>query len=162
MRLLALLTVILALSGCLLGTYARGASGQPLALAAETLDGEPVEINGPGPARVVDVWATWCSPCRAAAPRVRAVLTRHPNVSGISLSVDDDVGDLRRFLGHHAVAGTPLHFPGGLTRAGKAGIDRIPLFLVVDQQGRISGVIEGLGPGFEMRLERMVAAVAGP
>lgn len=57
MRALALLPAF-TLAACA-SLHTRPEDRRPLLLPAETLDGAPVTIGGPGPIRVVEVWATW-------------------------------------------------------------------------------------------------------
>lgn len=130
-------------------------------LPAVTLDGRPYPLSGPGPVRLVDVWASWCAPCVAAAPRVARVLARHPDVLGLSLSVDDDPAELRRHLEAHRVPGLVLHCPGGFAAASRRGIDDLPLFLVLDSRGRPAGLVRGLSPRLEPELERMLRLAKG-
>ncbi len=138
-------------------------SGPGLGLPAETLDGRPYPLSGPGAVRLVDVWASWCAPCAEAAPRVRRVLARHPGVVGLSLSVDDDPAALRRHLERHGVPGLPLRCPGGFPAAARRGLDAIPLFVVLDGRGRLAGEVRGLTPRLEAELDRLVRlALHGP
>jgi thiol-disulfide isomerase/thioredoxin len=147
--------------GCVpTNSIAAQAIGHPLALQAESLDGATVAIDGPGPVRIIDVWASWCAPCLEAAPRLHALLARHPEVAAISLSVDDDVAELRHFLAEHEVPGKPLHYRGGLAGANQVGIHRIPLFIVVDERGQVIGVAEG-SRSFAGQVEQMVSQLAG-
>ena len=37
----------------------------------------------------VDVWATWCAPCRQQAPFFKALSDKYPNIRFVALSVDD-------------------------------------------------------------------------
>jgi thiol-disulfide isomerase/thioredoxin len=83
------LALVLSLSACC-ALPGQPPSGEAFFLPAETLDGRPVDLSGPGPIRLIDVWATWCGPCREATPKVQAVLGRHPEVRGVLLSIDDD------------------------------------------------------------------------
>jgi thiol-disulfide isomerase/thioredoxin len=130
-------------------------------LPAETLDGRPYALAGPGPVRLVDVWASWCTPCVAAAPRVARVLARHPEVLGLSLSVDDDEAELRRHLERHGVPGLVLHCRGGFAAASRRGVSDLPLFLVLDSRGRLAGMVRGLSARLEPELERMVRLAKG-
>lgn len=137
---------------------------RPLAvgeLPAETLDGRPYALAGPGPVRLVDIWASWCTPCVAAAPRVARVLARHPDVLGLSLSVDDDEAELRRHLETHGVPGLVLRCRGGFAAASRRGVNDLPLFLVLDTRGRLAGVVRGFSARLEPELERMVRLAKG-
>jgi thiol-disulfide isomerase/thioredoxin len=155
-----LLALVLLTAGC----AASGASRRFLAIAelpAETLDGRPYPLGGPGPVRLVDVWASWCAPCVAAAPRVARVLARHPEVVGLSLSVDDDPEALRRHLETHGVPGLALRSTGGFAAASRRGVSDLPLFLVLDSRGRLAGAMRGLSPQLEPALERMIRLAKG-
>src|SRR5919198_2859021 len=67
-------------------------------LAATDLHGAPVAIGGPGPVRLVELWATWCEPCERAAAAARPVLARHPRVTAYAIAVDSD----RASIAQHA------------------------------------------------------------
>jgi thiol-disulfide isomerase/thioredoxin len=151
--------------GLLLGAACapRLAAGpaRPPRLAAATLAGEPVDLGGPGPVRLVEVFATWCAPCRAAAPAVRAVLARHPEVAGWSLSIDDDLEALATEAARAPPPGRLVVHAGGLAGAARRGLDRIPLFLVLDARGRLVAEVMGYSPGLGARLERAIRDAQG-
>jgi len=135
--------------------------GAPPRLFASTLAGLPLEIGGPGPVRLVEVFATWCAPCRAAAPTVRAVLARHPEVAGWSLSIDDDLEALAAEVAREPPPGRLAVHPGGLSGAARRGLERIPLFLVLDERGRVVAEVMGHSRGLGARLERAIRDARG-
>ena len=125
---------------------------KPLVIHAETLDGQPAIVGGPGPVRLVDVWATWCGPCRNAGPRAARVVAERPGVQEIALSVDDDVSALRQFVAANAVAGEVVHYSGGYRAARRDGLHAIPLFVILDKQGRVVSHITGARGDLERQL----------
>ncbi|WP_176064197.1 TlpA family protein disulfide reductase [Anaeromyxobacter diazotrophicus] len=132
-----------------------------LPFVALTLDGERVVVGGPGPPRLVEVWATWCAPCGPAAERARAVLARHPRVAAYAVSVDEDRAALEQRLAERPPPGRPLVLPGGPAAAARRGLRDFPTFLALDARGRLVGVEVGLSPGLGPRLDRMLRHAEG-
>ncbi len=68
---------------------------------------------------VVNFWATWCPPCVAEMPSLER-LHRSLSPEGLSVvtvSIDEDEGDLRRFVAEHALTLPVLKDPGGRVAA---------------------------------------------
>ena len=99
---------------------------------------------------VIDVWATWCPPCRASLPEVAALQKRAGETFAVlAVSVDrGGWGDVKPFLEAHPELGLEAFLPaspGALEPFGE--IRGIPTTLVVDRHGRLrerwSGYSEG-------------------
>jgi thiol-disulfide isomerase/thioredoxin len=126
-------------------------------LATATLAGEHVAIAGPGPARLVEVWATWCEPCVRAAAAARPVLARHPRVVAYAVVVDGD----RLAHGASGAVGEVLVVQGGAAAAARAGFDRFPAFVALDRRGHVVGELTGATPHLASSLERMLRNAEG-
>jgi thiol-disulfide isomerase/thioredoxin len=156
-----LLLTLAAGLGCLSCASARPlpASRTPVHLVAEDLAGARVPVGGPGKVRLVDVWATWCEPCRGSMPRVAAVVRSRAaeGVEEIALSVDEELATVKRYLVEHQVEGRVLHYPGGMAAAQRQGLHGIPLFFVLDRQGRMAGAAKGNASDLERQLNEAIS-----
>lgn len=55
-------------------------------------------IETSGRPLVINVWASWCLPCRSEAPLIAAGTRSHPDVDFIGLNVRDSPTDASRFM----------------------------------------------------------------
>jgi cytochrome c biogenesis protein CcmG, thiol:disulfide interchange protein DsbE len=80
-------------------TPGPAASGVVLpALALTTLGGEPVALAGSGAPTVVNVWATWCPPCRRELPLLVAAAAATPDVRVLLVNQGEGAETVRRYL----------------------------------------------------------------
>ncbi len=86
---------------------------------------------------VLDIWATYCKPCKDAFPRLGRIAAAHPEVSVIGLSVDEEDEAVRRYLQE-----VPATFP--IARDRDLSISRppmkvtaLPTLIVIDRAGRV-------------------------
>ena len=100
---------------------------------------------------LVDVWATWCPPCRASLPEV-ADLQKAGGERYVVLPISVDRGgwgDVRPFLAQNSQLGLTAYLPdGGRALADFGEIRGIPTTLIIDRKGRLvqrwSGYREGM------------------
>ena len=112
------------------------AAGRPVpGLSRDDLDN--------GEVTVVNIWASWCAPCRAEHPLLIR-LGAMPGLRLVGIDYKDQPDNARRFLGE---LGNPFAAVGVDTR-GRAAIDwgvyGVPETFVIDRQGRI--VFKHVGP----------------
>lgn len=99
---------------------------------------------------VVDVWATWCPPCRASLPEVAALQKRGgQDFVVLPISVDREGWDaVKPFLEANPGLGLEAFLPGGAGALEPFGsIPGIPTTLIVDRHGRLRERWSGFSPG---------------
>jgi thiol-disulfide isomerase/thioredoxin len=114
-------------------------SASPLpSLSYRLLSGQPwVSQAALGRVIVLDIWATYCQPCRKSFPKLDRLASTHPDVVVIGVSIDDDDVAVDRFLRE-----VPAHFLIARTseqsvQSGPLAIRVLPTVLVIDRRGRV-------------------------
>lgn len=103
---------------------------------------------------LVDVWATWCGPCRQSLPEV-AQLQKAGGDRYVVLPISVDRGgwgDVKPFLTQNPQLGLTAYLPDGGGALEPFGeIRGIPTTLVIDRQGRLLKRWSGYGEGLAKR-----------
>lgn len=90
---------------------------------------------------LVDVWATWCGPCKAEIPHLKKLEEemKGKDVSIVSISVDEakDKDKWLKMIADDHLGGTQLFASGWGDLAKYYKINGIPRFMVFDKQGKI-------------------------
>lgn len=112
-------------------------------LTGTDLNGEPVDTSTwKGSPGVINVWASWCAPCRAEAPELQAVHTQNPEVNFLGLDTRDSDASARAFVEKFGITYPNLPDPNGrlvLQFSDSLPPQAIPSTLLVDAQGRVAG-----------------------
>ena len=99
---------------------------------------------------LVDVWATWCPPCRRSLPEV-AELQKAGGDRYVVLPISVDQGgwgDVKPFLSQNPQLGLTAYLPdGGGALEAFGEIRGIPTTLVIDRRGRLVKRWSGYGEG---------------
>jgi thiol-disulfide isomerase/thioredoxin len=130
------------------------------ALAGSTLSGTPLTAAtyAAGSPLVVNVWASWCSPCRDEVPLLARAARQGVRVLGIDER--DSAAQARHFARSHGVTYPSLSDSDGRVLAGLRVLPQagIPSTLVVDAAGRM--VARVVGPLTSRSLRRALAKAA--
>ncbi len=99
-------------------------------------------IAGPGEARALNLWATWCAPCRAELPAFDAVAARTDDVAIIGVNVGDSGNDAAELVDELGLSFDQVLDPNAaVQRALK--ITGMPATIFVDAAGEVLQVHNG-------------------
>lgn len=148
------------------GGDARGARWvheEAPAIEATTLDGEAFDLNDlRGKVVLLDFWATWCGPCRAAMPDLARLSEAYADdglvVIGINnegLAMEDEI---RSFLDDVGLSATQVMDEDNSINAAY-GVQAIPTTVLIDGEGIIQAYDVGFGGEgvWDDRIERVLA-----
>lgn len=123
---------------------------QPGKVAGRTLDGKQVSLaDFRGKVVVVNVWGSWCGPCRAEAPMLAQASRDLAEKGVVFLGIDsrDPSKDAAKaFVRRFDVPYPSLYDQQGSTLLAFRGTltpNSVPSTVVVDPQGRVSGSVLG-------------------
>ncbi len=155
--------LLLAVAGCSPTTSATGSKGyvsgtgaittfppakrQPApVLQGKDLSGRPITIDPGRSLAVINVWASWCGPCRAESDDLVAAARRLHDVPFYGIDIRDDRSAAQAF-----VRNAGIHYPSLFDTGGQAllrfhdivTITSPPTTLVLDRRGRVAAVVSG-------------------
>lgn len=112
-------------------------------LTGTDLNGDEVDTaTWKGSPGVINVWASWCAPCRAEAPELVAVAAQNPKVNFLGLDTRDNDDSARQFVKKFGITYPNLPDPNGqlvLKFSDSLPPQAIPSTLLIDSQGRVAG-----------------------
>lgn len=112
---------------------------------------------------LLDVWASWCGPCKQELPMLDAIAGRlhRRGVEVLAVSVDQDRENVDKFLGARSRWNlTVAHDPKGAI-ADTFQPEKMPTSYVIDREGIIRYVNSGFEPGDAKEIEQRLAELAG-
>jgi len=147
------------------GTDSGNQVGAPIpALRVESLSGKKIEVASyRGRVLLLDVWASWCGPCKQELPVLDAMARRlkSQGVEVLAVSVDQERANVDKFLkGHGKWALTIAHDPAGAI-AERLQPDKMPTSYVIDRAGIVRYVNAGFVPEDASTIEKRLLEVAG-
>jgi cytochrome c biogenesis protein CcmG, thiol:disulfide interchange protein DsbE len=90
-------------------------------LTLTTLAGEPVSLAASGTPTVVNVWATWCPPCRRELPLLVAAAAATPDVRVLLVNQGEGAATVRTYLEAQGLPGTACCSTAAARGRGAAG-----------------------------------------
>lgn len=114
-------------------------------LEGQTLDGQTWRMSDhAGDVIVLNVWASWCAPCRAEAPELQEVWEEFQDqgVTFVGLDTRDSDAAARAFVESYGIT-----YPNVIDTDGRLQLlfaetlppQAIPSTLIIDPQGRVAG-----------------------
>jgi peroxiredoxin/TolA-binding protein len=117
-----------------------------------------------GKVLLIDFWATWCGPCRAELPNVKAIYRKYKDrgFAVLGISLDQDRAALKSFLKEEQME-WPQLFDGKGWRneiAQRYGVTAVPHTVLLDRQGVIR-YVDTRGQALEGAVEELLGSPAG-
>ncbi len=87
----------------------------------------------------LDVWASWCGPCKGEIPFLKeAEKKMHgKNIVFVSVSVDKDIEAWKKTVAEKEMSGIQLHNGGDRTISNAFVIPTIPRFILIGPDGKV-------------------------
>jgi thiol-disulfide isomerase/thioredoxin len=153
-RAAALAVAVLALAACGDDDDAGRTRLPDVTLDALDPDGTPLALGELGGPAVLNLWATWCAPCREELPAFQEVSESRADVRFVGVDIAEDPATARAFLDELGVTFEQyLDDAGELSEA--LGVAGLPVTIVLDADGRVA--TEHIGP---MSVDDLEAALA--
>lgn len=111
---------------------------------------------------MLNVWATWCSPCREEMPTLdrRQAALSGPNFELVTLSIDEsDLAAVYPFFRHLGIKHLRPYLDGFHEAETLIAIG-IPLTLLIDRDGREAG--RKLGPANDPQMLELIRRLSTP
>jgi len=112
-------------------------------------DGRPVILN---------LWASWCGPCREEMPALDEVARAHPEVFLLGVAVDDAAADARRFADEIGVDYS-LAIDDNDTVGSRYPSPGLPATFFIDRNGEIVRIV--FGGVTRQQVEDLIAELFG-
>jgi thiol-disulfide isomerase/thioredoxin len=117
-------------------------------VSGEALDGTHLSLQDYlGKVVVVNVWASWCSPCRGEANDLTQAYDRLPGAAFLGIDTNEDTRSQPiAFERAHPAPYQSIYDADGsvlLSFYGLVRPDSLPSTLVIDPQGRIAALVNG-------------------
>jgi len=87
----------------------------------------------------IDVWATWCGPCKKEIPALQALEKEYhdKNIAFVSISVDQNKEAWTKMVAEKQLGGIQLHYGGDRSFSEAFAINGIPRFIMLDPNGNV-------------------------
>jgi len=116
----------------------RSAPARLPELELQTLDGRPVALQAlAGKPMVVNLWATWCPPCRREMPDLAAAQTQHKDVAFVFVNQGETAASVRRYLAQQGMAIDNVLLDAKTALGQAVGSRALPTTLFVDAHGKL-------------------------
>lgn len=150
--------------GALVDVRTRAASAP--SFSVRTLDGVVISSDSLiGKVVLVNVWATWCTPCRVEMPLLESTWKRHRDSDFILIGASVDRGDPSIVRAYAAARGItyPVGIVGSDVINALGGVQGYPTSILIGRDGKVRHRVVGpIGPvSLEPAIRRALGEKAG-
>ena len=144
------------------GGQNRGASdkGFPPDFTAKTIDGEEITLSNyrGEKAVLIDLWATWCAPCKKEMPELQEIYEKYSNqmeILAVSTDKASDIGKIRDFVESNKLTFKIIH---DTTQdiARKYPSRGIPYMIIMNKEGKKIKTYLGYQENLTEKLEKLL------
>ena len=97
-----------------------------------------------GRVQLMNVWASWCSPCRAEAPALQDLSVAHPDVQFVGVLTRDNLVAAKAFVDRFGLTYPTITDDALLADfTGQLSVNAIPTTLLIDKAGKVAARISG-------------------
>lgn len=128
--------------------------------AGQDLDGKPWSTSTlAGGVTLVNIWASWCGPCRAEWPALQAAAAAHPTVRFVGINTIDKLDSARAFLKEQPSTYEQVFDERAIIKSSLTTVPNfvLPISMIVDTKGRIAAWV--VGPTTRKYLDEVIAAM---
>lgn len=127
------------------------------------LDGKPLSLASlRGRVVLLDVWASWCPPCKKELPLLDQMAARlkGKGIEILAVSIDEEKANAVRFLDSRARWTLTLAHDARKVVGERYRPEKMPSSFVIDKDGVVRHVNAGFVPGDEAKIERQLVDLA--
>lgn len=128
-----------------------------------TIDGKPLKLADlKGKVTIVDIWGTWCPPCRAEIPEFVDLQSRYGDkglqIVGINYErvAEEKMKETIAAFAEEFKINYPLAIGDGATRDQVPDFEGFPTTLFIDREGKVRMKQVGFDPSMKAELEAIV------
>lgn len=137
--------LLLALAGLVLLASSCAPAGEDRVLPQAELDllgGGTYELRQTGQARALNLWGTWCAPCRAELPAFEDVASRVQGVEIVGVNTGDDAESAHALIDELDLSFRQVFDPDATVQS-SLQITGMPATIFVDEKGKIVQIHSG-------------------
>lgn len=139
-----------------------------LAKGCASVDFEAVDVSGKkfclgdfrGKYVYIDVWATWCAPCRRESSYLKTLAGQYAdgNIAFVGLSIDSDYSAWFSMVSGEELPGSQLYLGRESSFQKVYKISTIPRFILLDPEGKIvdANMLRPSSPDIKSYLDRLL------
>lgn len=114
--------------------------GEAIPFAFPDVSGKEVSLASlKGKVVLLDLWATWCGPCKAEEPHWEKLVEDYvgKDVAFVGISVDQNKAAWEKYVPEKQLKGIQLHAGSGNIVSKAYNVSGIPRYILIDKEGKI-------------------------